>query len=114
MWTTDPEGKPRLWVARLDRSASPAQIPNVEGRSPLFGPSGDIFFHHVEGTSTFVYRVQPNGTGLQKALAEPVLNMQSVSPDGRWIVGWALLPGNGPPSVQAFPLDGGPHPGDIL
>ncbi len=108
MWTTDPEGKPRLWVARLDRSSSPAQIPNVEGRSPLFGPSGDIFFRHLEGTSTFVYRVQPNGTGLQKVRAEPVLFLHSVSPDGRWIVGWALLPGNGPPSVQAFPLDGGP------
>jgi len=27
---------------------------------------------------------------------------------GRWIVGWAPLPGNGPPSIQAFPLDGGP------
>jgi eukaryotic-like serine/threonine-protein kinase len=107
LWTTDPEGKPRLWVARLDRGSSPVQIPNVEGGSPLFGPDGDIFFRHVEGTSTYVYRVHPDGTGLRKALAEPVFFLKGVSPDGRWIVGWAPLPGNGPPSAQAFPLDGG-------
>ena len=108
LWTTDADGKPRLWVARLDRSSSPAQIPNVEGSSPLFGPGGDIFFRHLEGTSTFVYRVHPDGTGLKKVRAEPVLFLHSVSPDGRWIVGWAPLPGNGPPLIQAFPLDGGP------
>ncbi len=108
LWTTDAEGKPRLWVARLDRSSSPVQIPNVEGGSPVFGPGGDIFFRHLEGTSTFVYRVHPDGTGLQKVRAEPVLILSSVSPDGRWFVGWAPLPGNGPPLTQAFPLDGGP------
>ena len=84
------------------------QIPNVEGGSPLFGPGGDIFFRHLEGTSTFVYRVHPDGTGLKKVRAEPVLILHSVSPDGRWIVGWAPVPGNGPPLFQAFPLGGGP------
>jgi hypothetical protein len=58
--------------------------------------------------STFVYRVHPDGTGLRKALPEPVFLLYSVSPNGRWIVAWAPLPGNGAPSIQAFPLDGGP------
>ena len=83
--TMDLEGKPRLWVARVDRSSSPVQIPNVEGQSPRFGPDGDIFFRHLEGTSTFVYRVHSDGTGLRKALAKPVFLMRAVSPDGRWI-----------------------------
>jgi hypothetical protein len=108
MWTMDLEGKPRLWVTRVDRSSSPVQIPNVEGRSPRFGPDGDIFFRHLEGTSTFVYRVHSDGTGLRKALAKPVFLMQAVSPDGRWISAWAPLPGDGTPASQAFPLDGGP------
>jgi eukaryotic-like serine/threonine-protein kinase len=108
MWTMDLEGKPRLWVARVDRSSSPVQIPNVEGRSPRFGPGGDIFFRHLEGTSTFVYRVHSDGTGLRKALAKPVFLIGAVSPDGRWISAWAQLPGNGTPASQAFPLDGGP------
>ncbi len=102
--TTDAGGKPRLWVTRFDRSSPPMQIPNVEGGSPGFGAGGDIFFRHLEGTSMFVYRVHPDGTGFQKALAVPVLNPSSVSPDGRWFVGWAPLGGNGPPFNQAFPL----------
>jgi hypothetical protein len=84
------------------------QMPNVEGGQPRFLPGGDILFRHLEGMSTFVYRVHPDGTGLRKALEEPVFLLNAVSPDGRWIVAWGPLPGNGPPSIQAFPLDGGP------
>jgi eukaryotic-like serine/threonine-protein kinase len=108
MWTTDREGKSRLWVAPFDRSSPPVQVPNAEGVHPRFGPGGDIFFRRVEGKSTFVYRVHPDGTGLRKALAEPVFILWGVSPDGRWIVGWAPVPGEGTSSIQAFPLDGGP------
>jgi eukaryotic-like serine/threonine-protein kinase len=108
MWVMDLEEKPRLWVARVDRSSSPVQIPNVEGQSPRFGPDGDIFFRHSEGTFTFVYRVHSDGTGLRKALAKPVFLMQAVSPDGRWISAWAPLPASGTPASLAFPLDGGP------
>jgi DNA-binding winged helix-turn-helix (wHTH) protein/Tol biopolymer transport system component len=108
MWTADREGKPRLWVAPFDRSSPPVQIPNVEGGHPRFGPGGDILFRHLEGMSTFVYRVHPDGTGLRKALEEPVFLLGAVSRDGRRIVGWAPLSGNGSPAWQAFPLNGGP------
>lgn len=108
MWTTGHDGKSQFWLAPLDRSSSPVQIPDVEGASPMFGPDGDIFFRRVEKTSTFVYRVRPDGTGLRKAVPDPIFVLTSVSPTGNWIVGWAPLPNNGPPTVQAFPLDGGP------
>jgi eukaryotic-like serine/threonine-protein kinase len=107
MSTTDREGKPRLWVMPFDRSSPPVQLANVEGASPKFGEGNDILFRHVDGKSVFVYRVHPDGTGLQKALAAPVLLTNSVSPDGSWIVAWAPLGGNGPPSIQVFPLDRG-------
>ena len=83
------------------------QIPNVEGGHPRFGSGGDIFFRHLEGMSTFVYRVHPDGTGLKKALAEPVFLLHAVSPDGRWIVAWAPLPGNGSPSMAGLPAEQG-------
>jgi DNA-binding winged helix-turn-helix (wHTH) protein len=108
MWTTDREGKSRLWVAPFDRSSPPVQIPNVEGGHPRFGPNGDIFFQHIDGMSPFVYRVHPDGTGLVKALEEPIDLLGAVSRDGRWLVGWGPLPGNGSPAVQAFPLNGEP------
>jgi eukaryotic-like serine/threonine-protein kinase len=107
MEAEDGEGKPRLWLAPFDRRSPPRQIPGVEGRSALFGPSGEIFFRHTEGSSWFVYRVWPDGTGLRKALEQPVLFPNGVSPDGRWIEAWAPLPGNRPAAVQMFPLGGG-------
>jgi Tol biopolymer transport system component len=103
MWTTDGEGKSRLWLAPFDHSSPPVQIPNVEGAQPRFGPGGDILFRQGE----VAYRVQPDGKRLRKAFAEPVFLLWSVSPDGKWIVGWAPLPDNGTPAMQAFPLDGG-------
>jgi len=103
MWTTDVEGKSQLWLAPFDGTSPPAQIPNVEGGQPRFGPGGDIFFRRAK----FVYRVRPDGTGLRKALVNPVFLQFGVSPHGRWIVEWAPRSGNEPPAIQAFPLDGG-------
>jgi Tol biopolymer transport system component len=103
MWTTDREGKSRLWLAPLDHISPPVQIPNVEGAQPRFGPGGDILFRQGE----VVYRVQPDGTRLRKAFAEPVFLLWGVSRDDKWTVGWAPLPDNGPMAMQAFPLDGG-------
>ena len=108
MWTTDREGKPRLWVAHLDGGSPPMQIPNVEGGHPRFVPGGDILFRRLEGMSTFVYRVHPDGTGLRKALEKPVFFLNAVSPDGRWVLGWAPLYGSERLAWQAFPLNGGP------
>ena len=107
MEAADAAGKPRLWLAPLDRSSPPRQIPNVEGRKPLFGPGGEIFFRHNEGPSGFLYRIHPDGSGLRKALEQPVLSPSRIPPDGRWIEAWAPLPGNKPSAVQMFPLDGG-------
>jgi hypothetical protein len=118
METADREGKPRLWLAPLDRSSPPHQIPNLGGESPRFGPDGEIFFRRrAEGSSRepgmvgspgFVYRVRPDGTGMRKALEQTIFLLWGVSPDGGWISAWAPLPGNGFSSVQAFPLDGNP------
>jgi Tol biopolymer transport system component len=108
MESPDGEGKPRLWLAPLDRSLPPQQIPDVEGKSPRFGPDGEIFFLRTEGRSRFVYRIRSDGTELRKALERPILLLAAVSLDGRWISAWAPRPGNGPATRQAFPLDGKP------
>jgi Tol biopolymer transport system component len=103
--TLDGEGKRRLWLAPLDRRSPPQQIPNVEGESPVFEASGEIFFRAIEGTSAFAYRVHQDGTGLRKVLEEPIANLFSVSRDGRWLV--ARVPGASGPSMVAIPLGGG-------
>ncbi len=105
MGASDAEGKPRLWLAPLDRRSPPRQIPGVEGQSAQFGPTGEVFFRRKEGSSGFLYRVRPDGTGLRKALEQPIFTFE-IAPGGDWIAAWA-------PSfekshiVKMFPLDGG-------
>jgi serine/threonine protein kinase/Tol biopolymer transport system component len=112
MQTEGPDGKQQIWLVSLDHSSVPRQIPNVDGVQPRFVPNGEILLRRVEasptaGTTGFVYRVRPDGTGMRKILESPILLVNSVSPDGKWLVAWAPLHGDGPPADQAFPLDGG-------
>lgn len=104
--TTDQEGRHRLWLAQLDRSLPPREIPKIEGVQPRFAPSGEIFFLHSEA----VFRMLPDGTGLRKAVEATVYLLWGVSPDGKWVATWAPVPGKGTPgpAIMAFPLGGGP------
>ena len=100
----DRDGKPRLWLAPFERQSPPHPIPNAEGHRPRFGPDGEIFF---VGTSGYIYRVHADGTGMSKALEQPVLLLEAASPDGQWIIAWSTLPDGGTAADQAFPLRGG-------
>ena len=106
MEAEDSEGMRRLWIVPLDRQSPPRQIPNVEGRQPRFGPTGEIFFRRSEEHSNFAYRVQPDGSGLRKAVEEPILILNAVSRDGKWIVGWSPLSSGEGAGLQAFSLTG--------
>ena len=108
MEARDQQGKLRLWLAPLDRSSPPRQIPGVEGSEPRFGPGGEIFFRHADGTLQFVYRVQPDGSGMKKVLEQFIANLYYVSRDGQWIMAWGPRPGGGPAAFQAHPIGGGP------
>jgi eukaryotic-like serine/threonine-protein kinase len=79
-------GQHRLWLAPLDRRHPPQQLAsNVDEGDPLFAPNGDIYFGATEGSYDFVYRRKPDGSGREKVLADPVLALFSISPDGQWI-----------------------------
>jgi len=92
----DREAKSRLWLTSFERELPPQAIPNVEGRQPRFGPNGEIFFRGSDG---FIYRVRPDGTGMQKALQQPILMFMAASPDGKWLVAWARTTDNGSAAV---------------
>ena len=97
--TLDRNGQSRLWVAPLDRTSPPRQIPNVAGRDPRFGPGGDIFFNQSEGDSLIAYRVREDGTRLRRVMEQPSpARLRSLSPDGQWLLGF---------SNWAYPLAGG-------
>lgn len=107
----DREGNYRLWIAPIDRRSSPHQIPNVEGNRPVFGPEGEIFFRAIHGTSSSIYRVHEDGTGLRPAIFDDQGGYPTgISPDGKWLA--ARIGGQGP-IVVAYPLSGG-SPAPIL
>jgi serine/threonine protein kinase len=103
--TIDRDGKERLWLIPIDRTAPPRQILGVEGNSPVFSSAGDIFFRVVEGPSAFLYRIAVDGTGARKAFDQPIADMTGISPDGQWVTVWSSLSGMG---TIAYPTGGGP------
>jgi hypothetical protein len=117
METADREGTPRLWLAPVDRSSPPQQIPRCGGRathlvraakSSSAAPEGDSQAEGMEGSTGFVYRVRPDGTGMRKALE----TSDYPSVDG--LAGRPVDLGMGSASRQrtplwsGFPLDGKP------
>jgi Tol biopolymer transport system component len=53
---------------------------------PLFSRTGEVFFIGYEGQARHIFRINQDGRGLQKLIAEQVGALVSISPDGRWIV----------------------------
>jgi Tol biopolymer transport system component len=110
--TAGDPGKTHIVLAPVDRSVPPRQIPGADGSFPRFGRPGEILFRRTEGsraerTIGSIYRIHPDGSGMQKAFELPVLLMGPVSPDHRSLAVWAPIDGNGPPASQLIPLDGG-------
>jgi eukaryotic-like serine/threonine-protein kinase len=96
----DADNKPGLWLAGLDRRSAPRQIPGVESEVGLFAPSGDIIFLANEGNSRYLFRVHEDGTGRGKVTPEPISEIYSISPDGKWVAGLGPIPGKETGSFQ--------------
>jgi Tol biopolymer transport system component len=101
----DGEGKPRLWLAALDRQSPPRQLPNAEGDIPVYGKGGEIFFRAIEGASAHPYRVHEDGTGLRKLSDQTIAWLGGISPDGEWVV--AKVAGGDGSTIMALPVNGG-------
>lgn len=98
----DGEGRPRLWVAAIDRQSPPRQIPDVEGDDAFFGKGAEVFFRRSEGAVRYAYRVLEDGTGLRKLIEQPVVLLTGVSTDGQWVIAKV------PFATVALPAAGGP------
>ena len=51
----------------------------------MFLPNGDLVYRASEGGKNYVYTRQLNGAGRRKLLEQAILDLDAVSPDGRWI-----------------------------
>ena len=103
-----PSGRSSLWIAPINRRSSPVHLASTATEdSPFFLPNGDLVLRAIEGGSNFLYRMKVDGSDRRKIIPGRILEIDSVSPDGRWVV--ASSPGAGeddPPVTRAYALDG--------
>ncbi len=106
----DKGGHTNIWIAPTSRRSSPVRITSAAVEDlPFFLPDGDLMFRAIEGGSSFIYRMKTDGSGRRKIIPGRILDIASVSPDGRWII--AASPNideEHTASMKAFPVDGGP------
>jgi eukaryotic-like serine/threonine-protein kinase len=86
--SNDSSGNSSLWIAPTNRRSSPQRISPAGAidDSPAFLADGDVMFRSVEGGANFLNRMKSDGSGRQKITAQRVIDVVSVSPDGRWVV----------------------------
>jgi hypothetical protein len=92
------EGRDSIWIASLNHLLPPRQIASASDNfGPIFVPDGSLLFMSSEGEKTFIYRMAQDGSGRRKLIPDPVVQMQTVSPDGQWVVAQIAFPGEDPP-----------------
>jgi DNA-binding winged helix-turn-helix (wHTH) protein/Tol biopolymer transport system component len=96
---------PQIWVALLDRSAPPKLVTTSGGAWPVFGPDSQVLFLWSDGTANYLVRIGRDGSNRSKVVPYSVGNIDSISPDRRWI---AVMLGEG---TVVLPTAGGnPRP----
>jgi len=81
----DEKGVSHLWVVSTDHRTSPVQLPSAESEdSPQFLPNGDVLYRGTEGGKNHLYVRKQDGSGKRMLSEETILNLNSISPDGKW------------------------------
>jgi Tol biopolymer transport system component len=99
---------PRIWLAPLDRRSAPRRLSSTDEDMPLFMPDGHILFRASERKANFLYRMKADGTGRERLLPNPIIDVTAISPDGAFVLaGAAVADEDMPFGLVAFQLHGG-------
>ena len=102
----DAENRSHLWLASLNFGFPPRQfVSPVNEDEPHWDSAGYICFRAAEGTLNFLYRMRPDGSERVRLLPDAILDIQALSPDGRWAIAAQAKGQTG--RILASPLDGG-------
>jgi serine/threonine protein kinase/Tol biopolymer transport system component len=83
----DEKGISQLWIASTDHRTSPRQLASPENEDlPMFLPNGNLIYRASEAGKNYIYTRQQDGSGRKKLLEDVILDLITVSPDGRWIL----------------------------
>jgi len=83
------EGGDGVWIADLDRRTPPRQLTRGGEFRAFFGSPGEIIYLS-QAPVRHLYRMKEDGTGNEMISSDPVTNLITTSPDGRWAA--VLLP----------------------
>jgi hypothetical protein len=97
-----------VWLATVDGRSAPRRLTAGDGLQAFFGAGGEVFFAAQEKDGTFIYRVNPDGSYLRKAIPTPVYLLYGVPPDGKNVAAWVTGSNQETKdAVLVYPLDGG-------
>jgi serine/threonine protein kinase/Tol biopolymer transport system component len=83
----DEKGVSHLWIAAAGRRSAPQRLESQESEdSPLFLPDGDLIYRASRGGKNYLYTKKKDGTGEKKIVDEPILDLETLSPDGKWVI----------------------------
>jgi serine/threonine protein kinase len=103
------DGAHSLWLARVDHLVPPRQL-TLTGKefNPAFTKQGNLVFMSVEGDQSFLYEMKLDGRDRRKIYAGPVVQLTTLSPDGRWAVAQTPIQNEDVPrGILAIPVEGG-------
>lgn len=104
----DSENRSHLWLASLHLGLPPRQFTSpVNEDEPHWDSTGHIYFRAAEGQLNFLYRMASDGSERVKLLPDPILDLQAISPNGRWAIAQQAESEGTAGRGLAIALDGG-------
>ena len=97
----DEAGHSPVWLATLDGSTAPRRLSTTDAVRTCFGGPGEVYFMDT-ASDRFVYRIREDGSGLERAVPNPIGYFYGVSPDAKSV---AVYEGR---AVLIYPAAGGP------
>ncbi|HLM80031.1 MAG TPA: protein kinase [Terriglobales bacterium] len=107
--TEQGQARSGIWVGWLDRTQAPRQLTFGDEYRAFFGRPGQILYQGGQVLPK-IMKINEDGSGEAPASDLDIMQLQSVSPDGRWaLVGVTPSGGHGDRNaiVEVVPLEGG-------
>lgn len=74
-------GTPEIWLAPLDRGAAPKLLLRG-GDEVAFDRAGRVYFRSLGEHANYLHRMAPDGSGNERLLNSPIINLNDVALDG--------------------------------
>ena len=83
---SDSLGQLQIWVAALDRRTPPRRIPSASQiDEPLFVANDEVCFRALDNGKHYAECSKLDGTSRRRAIATPIVDLYSISPDRKWL-----------------------------